>query len=94
MRGFGHAMFLIPSFHGVRQKRLGAWLPFCVLNTKKNGLQIMSLAAYASETNDNNNTDWEQIPPPIRDLAIILLNQSYWALFIYFFLLCTMLIEV
>ena len=26
--------------------------PFCVLNTKKNGLQIMGLAAYASETNN------------------------------------------
>ena len=30
--------------------------PFCVLNTTKNGLQIMSLAAYASETNY-----WQQI---------------------------------
>ena len=29
-----------------------AWLPFCVLNTKKNALPIMSLAACASETND------------------------------------------
>ena len=28
--------------------------PFCVLNTTKNALQIMSLAAYASETNNNN----------------------------------------
>ena len=28
------------------------WLPFCVLNTKKNALPIMSLAACASETND------------------------------------------
>ena len=34
-----------------------AWhndLPFCVLNAKKNALQIMGLAAYASETNKNN----------------------------------------
>ena len=28
------------------------WLPFCVLNTKKNASLIMSLAACASETND------------------------------------------
>ena len=28
--------------------------PFCVLNAKKNALQIMDLAAYASETNKNN----------------------------------------
>ena len=28
--------------------------PFCVLNAKKNALQIMGLAAYASETNKNN----------------------------------------
>ena len=26
--------------------------PFCVLNTKKNALQIMGHAAYASETNE------------------------------------------
>ena len=26
-------------------------LPFCVINTKENGLKIMSLAAYTSETN-------------------------------------------
>ena len=43
MRGFGYATILILSFHGPTA--------FCVLNTKKNGLQIMSLASYASETN-------------------------------------------
>ena len=50
MRGFGHAMILIPSFHGLCYERLGPQPPFCVLNTKKNGLQIMSLTAYSSET--------------------------------------------
>ena len=29
--------------------------PFCVLNTTKNALQIMSLAAYASEIKKNCN---------------------------------------
>ena len=28
-------------------------IPVCVLNTKKNGLQIMSLAAYASKTKES-----------------------------------------
>ena len=51
MRGFGHATILIPSFHDLRYERLAQWPPFCVINTKKNGLQIMSLAAYTSETN-------------------------------------------
>ena len=51
MRGFGHATILIPSFYGLRQERLAQWLPFCAINTEENGLQIMSFAAYASETN-------------------------------------------
>ena len=55
MRGFGHAMILIPSFHDLRYERLAQWPPFCVINTKKNGLQIMSLAAYASETNQTQD---------------------------------------
>ena len=50
MRDFDHATILIPSFHGLREERLPQWLLFCVKNTKKNALQIMSLAAYASET--------------------------------------------
>ena len=50
MRGFDHTTILIPSFHGLREERLAQWLPFCVQNTKKNALQIISLAAYASET--------------------------------------------
>ena len=30
------------------------WVPlFCVINMKKNGLQIMSLAAYATKTNQH-----------------------------------------
>ena len=47
--------FLIPSFRGLRLERLGAWPPFCVLNTKKkNGLQIyiMTLGATATSSND------------------------------------------
>ena len=48
MRGFDHATILSPSFLGLRKE---AWYNnrFCVLNTTKNALQIMSLAAYASE---------------------------------------------
>ena len=38
MRDFGHAT-------------PGTMTPFCVINTRKNGLQIMSLAAYACEPN-------------------------------------------
>ena len=48
MRGFGH--FLIPSFM-VSSKNTWEHDPFFILNTKKNGLQIMSLSAYASGTN-------------------------------------------
>ena len=51
MRGFDHATIFSPSFHGLLMERLAQWLPFCVLNTTKNALQIMSLTAYASETN-------------------------------------------
>ena len=32
----------------------GTMTSLCILNTKKNGLQIMSLAAYASETNNGD----------------------------------------
>ena len=32
----------------------GTPTPFCVLNTKKNGLQIMNLAAYPSDTNNSS----------------------------------------
>ena len=49
MGGFDHATIFSPSFHGLRKERLAQWSPFCVLNTTKNALQIMSLAAYASE---------------------------------------------
>ena len=55
MRGFGYATILIPSFHDLCKERLGPQRLVCVLNTKKNRLQIMSLAAYASET----NYDWK-----------------------------------
>ena len=51
MRGFDHATILSPIFHGLRKERLAQWLPFCAINTKENGLRIMSFAAYASETN-------------------------------------------
>ena len=51
MRGFSHAMILILSFHGLCYERLAPQPPFCVLNTSKNHSQIMSFAAYASETN-------------------------------------------
>ena len=52
MSGFGHATILIPGLRGLREERLGPQPPFCVLNTKKvNSLKIMSLAAYAGETN-------------------------------------------
>ena len=51
MRGFDHATILTPSFHGLREERLAQWPSICVQNTTKNTLQIMSLAAYASETN-------------------------------------------
>ena len=53
MRGFDHATILGPSFHGIRKERLAQSPPFCVLNTTKNALQIMSLAAYAGETNNH-----------------------------------------
>ena len=54
MRGLDHATIPIPSFHGLHKERLAQWSPFCVLSAKKNALQIMGLAAYASETNKNN----------------------------------------
>ena len=50
MRGFDHATILSPSFHGLRKERLAEWPPICVQDTTENALQIMSLAAYASET--------------------------------------------
>ena len=49
MRGYDHVTILSPSFHGFRKERLAQ-------NTTKNALQIMSLAAYASETNKASNT--------------------------------------
>ena len=52
MRAFGHATILIASFDGLRQECLAPWLPLCDINTTKNGLKIMSLAAYASEANE------------------------------------------
>ena len=35
--------------------------PFCILNKKKNSLQIMSLAAYASETINNSSPVKQEI---------------------------------
>ena len=51
MRGFDHATILSPSFNGLRKESPAQWPPICEQNTKKNALQIMSLAAYARETN-------------------------------------------
>ena len=53
IRGFDHAKILSPSSHGLRKERLAQWPPICVQNAMKSALQIMSLAAYASETNNN-----------------------------------------
>ena len=52
MLGFDHATIPIPIFHGLRQERQAQWLPFRVINTKKNALKIMSPAAYGRETNN------------------------------------------
>ena len=52
MHGFGHATILSPSFHGLRQERLALTPLLCP--KYKNLLQIMSLAAYASETKESN----------------------------------------
>ena len=55
MRVFDHATILLsPSFHGLRKERLAQWPPFCVLNTRENASQSMSLAAYANKTNKYN----------------------------------------
>ena len=54
MRGFDHATILSPSFHGIRKKRLTQSPPFCILKTTENALQITSVAAYASETNNHS----------------------------------------
>ena len=51
MHGFYQATILSPSFHGLRKERRVQWPHICVQNTKKNALQIMSLAPCASETN-------------------------------------------
>ena len=51
MRGFDHATILSPSFQGLLLERLAQCPPISVQNTTKNALLIMSLAAYASETN-------------------------------------------
>ena len=55
MRGFDHATILSPSFHGLRKDDWHNDPPLCPNYTKKNALQIMSLAAYASETKENCN---------------------------------------
>ena len=54
MRGFDHKTILSPGFHGLRKERLAQCPPFCVLKTTKNASQTMNLAAYASETNEQN----------------------------------------
>ena len=58
MRGFHHAAIINPRFHGLLKERLAQWPPFCVLNTGENAFQIMSLAAYANETNKANTVMW------------------------------------
>ena len=53
MRGFGHAMILIPSLHGRRLGTPGTTPAFlCTKYEEKNSLQINSPAAYASKTNN------------------------------------------
>ena len=47
---FDQAPIISPNFHRLRWECLALLLTFCVINTKKNALQIMSLAAYANET--------------------------------------------
>ena len=58
MPGFDHPTILSPSFHGLHKER--QWAPFCVLNTTKNALPIMSLAAYANETDNNSKVYFKQ----------------------------------
>ena len=53
MRGFDHVTILSPSFHGLRKDAWHNDPVLCPDYTKKNALQIMSLAAYASETKKN-----------------------------------------
>ena len=54
--GFDHATILSAAqFPRSPQGTPGTMTLFCVLNTKKNTLQFMSLAAYASETKKNCN---------------------------------------
>ena len=72
MHGFGHATILILSFHGLCLERLGPQPPFCVLNTSKNHLQIMSFAAYASETNEIRDF----LNKSIEDEVIYLLHKQ------------------
>ena len=48
MRGFDHATILSPSFYGLRKELQAQRPPICV---QRNALQIISLAAYASEAN-------------------------------------------
>ena len=52
VRGFDHATILSPIFHGLRQDAWHNDSPVVSYYTKKNALQIMSLAASASETNE------------------------------------------
>ena len=47
---FDQATIISPNFHRLRWECLAQLLPFCVINAKKNALQIMKLAAYANET--------------------------------------------
>ena len=57
IRGFDQATILSPSFHGLCNEHLAQWPPFRVPNMTKVALQIMSLTAYASET-DNCKCKW------------------------------------
>ena len=52
MCGFDHATILSPSFHCLHKECQWHNDPICVQNTTKIKSQIMSLAAYASETDN------------------------------------------
>ena len=51
MRGCSHATIIIPSLHLPLWECLGPQQLFCVQNMTEKHLQIMSLTAYAMETN-------------------------------------------
>ena len=59
---FAKALTLI--FPQSPQETPGTMTPFCVLNATKNALQIMSLAAYASEEDPSTTTPPPPPPPP------------------------------